>query len=144
MSRVPRGTRAHSPMCALSEMINLCSQPFKPTNKSQHTHVYGWNPQRALRADRATLSSPLPLLSFFAASSKRPGRWITTPLPERKNSSGQIETKSTTNQLHQQKTQNIQMLPGSASLSSVQSECLKTQFLHGTAQNTVLPASSRT
>lgn len=93
-SRVPWGTGAHSPMCALSEMINLCSQPFKPTNKSEHAHVYGWNPQRALWVKRTALSSPLPLLSFFAASSKRPGRWITTPLPEGKNRSSHFKTKS--------------------------------------------------
>lgn len=30
-------------MCALSEMINLCSQPFKPANTCQQTRVGDWN-----------------------------------------------------------------------------------------------------
>lgn len=48
----PVPTGAHSPMCALSEMTNLCSQPFKPTNRSEHVHVHHWNPQRASRLKR--------------------------------------------------------------------------------------------
>lgn len=69
-------------------------QTYKQKLAHTHTHVYSWNPQRALWVKRTTLSSPLPLLSFFAASSKRPGRWITTPLPGGINRSAHFKTKS--------------------------------------------------
>lgn len=69
------------PMCALSEMINLFSQSFRP----EHTNT-NWVSTQTCSVSahyvKYVFNSLFPLRSFFSASSNRPGRWITTPLPE--------------------------------------------------------------
>lgn len=68
-------------MCALSEMINLFSQSFRPAPPPQIQVDTQQTEGGGGQLTPSDVNSLLPLRSFFAASSNRPGRWITTPLP---------------------------------------------------------------
>lgn len=84
----PESLKLHIPMWARSEMMSRSSQPSRPGITCGKISVSGLGHTRRHAYDYKHCwcfvniqNPPLPFCTFFSASSKRPGRWITTPLP---------------------------------------------------------------